>query len=321
MRFALIVVTLTLFALTNAAAQVPPVGVWPVQGSVYVFATPAGNAVAQVGDEGVLLVDTATEEMAQAIIGAIRRLSDKPIRWIVNTSADADHTGGNETLSKAGAGMPQNQFGSGRNFPGSLLSGAVVVAHETVLARMSGIEGDRPPTPQGAWPVGTYLGEGRDMFFNGEAIQITYAPRAHTDGDSIVFFRHSDVVCTGDIFNMDGYPVIDLKTGGTINGVIAGLNRVLDIAIPRDKQEGGTFVVPGHGRVGDEADVVQYRNMVTIIRDRIQDMMKRGMTLEQIKAARPTSGYDARWSTPAWTSDMFVEAAYRTLGPAALEHR
>ncbi len=109
------------------------------------------------------------------------------------------------------------------------------------------------------------------------------------------------------------YPVLDLKAGGTINGNIDALNRIIDLAVPHDHQEGGTYVIPGEGRLCDQADVVEYRNMVVIIRDRIQDMIKKGMTLEQIKASRPTADYDPRFATREWTADMFVDAAYRTL--------
>jgi glyoxylase-like metal-dependent hydrolase (beta-lactamase superfamily II) len=274
-----------------------------------VLATASGNVAVQVGDEGMLFVDTA--EPAQDVLSAARRLSEKPIRWIVNTHFHPDHTGANETFSRAGRATPQNQFGSGRNFPGVLAAGATIVAHEAVLNRMAAAGEDA--RPQSAWPTLTYFGAGRELFFNGEGIEIIHVPRAHTDGDSLVYFRRSDVVATGDIFSTIGFPRIDLKSGGTIDGVIAGLNRVLDIAIPKDKQEGGTFVIPGHGRVSDEADVVQYRNMVTIIRDRVREMKGRGMTLEQVKAARPTAGYDRRWATPVWTADMFVEAVYQTV--------
>jgi cyclase len=297
-------------------AQQPSIGVLHVQGNVHLLATVAGNVAVQVGPEGVLLVDTSAAAVTAELLAAVRTLSDKPVRWIVNTHAHGDHTGGNEAMSKAGSGTPQNRFGSGLAFPGSLPSGAVIVAHESVLHRMSTPSGGKPPAPQGAWPVAAYIGDGRELFFNGEAIQIYHAPRAHTDGDTLVYFRHSDVIATGDVFNTNSFPVIDVETGGTIDGVIAGLNHVLDIAIPAEKQEGGTSVIPGHGRLGDEADVVQYRNMVTIVRDRVQDMLKRGMTLDQVKQAKPTAGYDRRWSTPAWTADMFVDGVYRSLGPA-----
>jgi len=165
--------------------------------------------------------------------------------------------------------------------------------------------------PTSAWPTETYATDEYEVV-NGEGIQIFHEPAAHADGDSLVYFRRSDVISTGDIFSTVSYPVIDLQNGGTINGVIAGLNHILDLAIPKDKQEGGTYIIPGHGRVCDEADVLEYRDMVTIIRDRVLDMIKKGMTLEQIKAAKPTADYDGRYSTTFWAADMFVEAVYRS---------
>jgi glyoxylase-like metal-dependent hydrolase (beta-lactamase superfamily II) len=167
--------------------------------------------------------------------------------------------------------------------------------------------------PFGAWPTEGYPGEYKEVFFNGEAIQLFHPSAAHSGGDTIVFFRRSDVVVTGDLFGTVGYPVIE--QAGSINGVIAGLNRVIDIAIPKDWQEGGTMVIPGHGRICDEADVVEYRDMVTIVRDRIQDMIRQGMTLQQVQAAVPTFEYDPRYGSEAgpWTTGMFVEAVYRGL--------
>jgi glyoxylase-like metal-dependent hydrolase (beta-lactamase superfamily II) len=288
-------------------------GLLHVQGNVYVIVGDGGNVTVQIGDDGVLVVDTQSATTSERLVAAIRTLSDKPIRWVINTHFHADHTGGNAAIERAGTSIRQNAFGSGRNFPGTLPAGATIVAHENVLRRMSAPTGEQPPVPQRAWPVATYFGDGRELFFNGESIQVLHQPRAHTDGDSVVYFRHSDVVSTGDVFVTTSYPVIDVASGGTIGGVIDALNRVIDIAIPQEKQEGGTYVIPGHGRVTDEADLVYYRNMVTIVRDRVQDLMRKGMTLDQIKAARPTAGFDRRWATPAWTADMFVEAAYRTL--------
>jgi glyoxylase-like metal-dependent hydrolase (beta-lactamase superfamily II) len=171
-----------------------------------------------------------------------------------------------------------------------------------------------PQTPFRALPTDTYFGEEKDLYFNGEGIQLLHQPVAHSDGDSVIFFRKSDVVVTGDIFLTTTYPVIDIARGGSINGVVDALNRILDITIPKEKQEGGTMVIPGHGRLCDEADVVEYRDMLTIIRDRIQDMVRKGMSLEQVKAARPTTDYDGRYGRDAsWTKDMFVEAVYRSL--------
>src|SRR5262249_45204582 len=179
-----------------------------------------------------------------------------------------------------------------------------------VLDAVSAPSGKQPAMPFGAWPTEGYPGDSKEVSFNNEAIQLFHQPAAHTDGDSIAFFRRSDVVVTGDIFVTTTYPVID--KGGSINGVIAGLNRIIDITIPKDWQEGGTMVIPGHGRICDEADVVEYRDMVTIIRDRIQDMIKKGMSLQQVQAARPTRDYDGRYGDPA----AMIEAAYRELSGA-----
>jgi glyoxylase-like metal-dependent hydrolase (beta-lactamase superfamily II) len=152
-------------------------------------------------------------------------------------------------------------------------------------------------------------------FFNGEGIQIYHEPAAHTDGDSIVYFRYSDVIAAGDILNTDSYPVIELDKGGSINGVLDALNHILDLMIPEFRSQGGTWVIPGHGRLCDIGDVANYRNMVAVIRDRIEDMVKRGLTLEQVRAAKPTMDYDGLYGSTAgpWTTDSFVEAAYRSL--------
>jgi glyoxylase-like metal-dependent hydrolase (beta-lactamase superfamily II) len=217
--------------------------------------------------------------------------------------------GGNEALAKAGRSM-----GGGRavDSPGP---GALIIAHQAVLDAVSAPAGRQPLMPPGAWPTEGYPGEAKEVFLNSEAIQLFHIPSAHTDGDSIVFFRRSDVVATGDIFSTTSYPVFDVDNGGSIDGVIAGLNRIIEVTIPKDWQEGGTMVIPGHGRLSDEADVVEYRDTVTIIRDRIQDMIRRGMSLEQVKAARPTFEYDLRYGaiTGPWTTERFVEAAYQSL--------
>jgi cyclase len=195
-------------------------------------------------------------------------------------------------------------------------SGATLIAHENVMARMSRADGNTPAAPGAALPTDTFFGEQDEVSFNNEAIRLIHQPAAHTDGDVMVFFRKSDVIATGDLYVNTGYPVIDTARGGTIDGIIAGLNRIIDITVPHDKQEGGTMVIPGHGRLADEADVVEYRDMVTIIRDRVQAMLKKGMTLQQIKAAGPTSDYDGRYGATSgfWTTDLFVDAVYRTLG-------
>jgi glyoxylase-like metal-dependent hydrolase (beta-lactamase superfamily II) len=198
--------------------------------------------------------------------------------------------------------------------------GAAILAHEHVLQRMTNPPAGQAATPSDAQPTDTYYTDGMKLshFFNGEGVQLLHQPSAHSDGDSIVYFRGSDVIAAGDIYLTTSYPIIDLQRGGSINGIIDALNRILDMSIAEFRTEGGTMVVPGHGRLSDSADVAYYRDMTTIIRDRIQAMVRKGMTLEQVKAARPTADYDPRFgaTTGFWTTDMFIEAAYRSLSQA-----
>jgi len=290
--------------------------VLPVQGNIYMLVGGGGNITLQVGKEGVLLVDTMFAPLSDKVIAAIRTVSDKPIRYIINTHVHGDHTGGNENLAKAGITI------AGGNVVGdigaSAGTGATVIATQQVLDRMSMKDGSTAAFPSSAWPTDTYITDEKDLFFNSEAIQIFHQPAAHTDGDSIVFFRRSDVVSTGDIFVTTSYPIIDLDRGGTYQGVLDGLNHILDLTIPAEKQEGGTYVIPGHGRLCDEADVVEYRDMMTILRDRFLDMIGKGMTLEQVKASKPTRDYDPLYGTDKgfWTTDKFIEAAYKSLSKA-----
>jgi cyclase len=304
-----------------AQAQAPPapanveVHLLHVQGNVWMLVGAGGNISVQVGDDGVLLVDAGLAGTTDKVYAAIKTLSDKPIRYIIDTHLHADHTGGNEALAKLGNTI------AGGNVVGDIGASAgnqaTVVAAQEVLDRMSEPDGNNPAAPQGSWPTETYTTPERKIYFNGEGVLLTHVPHAHTDGDTIVFFRRSDVISTGDIFTTTGYPFVDMAHGGNIQGVIDGLNRIIEMAIPADEQEGGTQVIPGHGRQCDVADVVWYQEMVTIIRDRVQDMIKNGMTLEQVKAARPTLDYDPRYgkTTGFWTTDMFVEAVYKSLAP------
>jgi cyclase len=289
----------------------------PVQGNIYMLVGAGGNITVQVGKQGVLLVDAQHAALSDKIVAAIRKVSDKPIRYVLNTSVDADHTGGNANLAKAGTTIEGGPGFGAIGVNAGIPQGAHVWAHENVLKRMSAPTGSQPSMPFAFWPTDTYFEDSREFFFDGESIQMFHIPAAHTDGDSIVYFRRSDVVSTGDIFVTTSFPVIDLQRGGNVQGVIDGLNRILDLAIPEHEQEGGTYIIPGHGRLCDEADVVEYRDMVTIIRDRVRDMIKKGKTLEQVMEARPTLDYDARYGskTGAWTTDMFIEAVYRSLSP------
>ncbi len=271
----------------------------PVQGNTYMLAGVGGNTTLQVGKDGVLVVDTQYAEMAPLILAEIRKLSDKPIVWMVNTHVDQDHSGGNAALAELGGG------------PGPRPR---VIAHENVLNRMTQRVANQSPVPDEALPNDEYGTPQKDLFFNGEAVVIYHMPRAHTDGDSIVFFRRSDVLSVGDIFTPDRWPAIDLARGGSVQGTLDALNYILTLTVPERYQDGGTLVVPGHGRISNEADVVEYRNMLTIVRDRVQDLIAKGMTLEQVKAARPARDYETEYSERGlWTKDMFVEALYRSL--------
>jgi len=283
---------------SQTSAPTDEIGILKVQGNVYMLAGANGNIAAQVGDDGILVVDTGTEAMAPKVAAALRTLSDKPILWVVNSDADPDHIGGNEAL------------------PG--LSGLAkgrqprIVAHENVLNRESAAPArNQAKVPEGLWPNDEYSTPIKDFSFNGEAVLVYHVPDAITDGDSMVHFRRSDVLATGDVFTPGLYPVIHVDRGGGIQGLIDALNQILRITVPLKYEEGGTYVIPGRGRLCDEADVVEFRNMVTIVRDRVRDLIRKDRTLEQVKAARPTRDYDTQYD--AKSADAFVEAIYKSL--------
>jgi glyoxylase-like metal-dependent hydrolase (beta-lactamase superfamily II) len=288
------------------------VHILPIRDNIYMLVGAGGNITVQTGDEGILLVDTGTAAMSAKTLAAVRTLSNKPIRYIINTGDGDDHTGGNERIGKAGAIIP---FGNLANVQARFSAeGASIISQLNVLTRMSTPTGKTATTPEAAWPNNTYSTPQKKLYFNDEPIMIMHQP-ANTDGNSIVLFRKADIISAGDLVDLTGYPRIDVKSGGSIQEIVTGLNRLIDTTIPSGHAEGGTLVIPGRGRLCDQGDVVVYQQMVTIVRDRIQDMVKRGMTLDQVKAAKPTADYDVRYGrmTGPWTTDMFVEASYQSL--------
>ena len=283
------------------------------QGNVYMLVEPTNNITVQVGERYIIVVDTGVPQLSDEVLAAIRSLSSLPIMFIVNTSADEDHTGGDVTLSQAGWALP-NAGSTGVDSSVSkaivthvsLGQGAPIVGHKNTV--------DRNSDPGLVSAAVTYGHEGFQLF-NNEPVLFYHMPAAHTDGDTVVFFRGSEVVSVGDLFSTTSYPVIESDKGGSIDGFIDALNEIISILVPRENEEGGTYVVPGHGHLCDRNDVVNYRDMVTIIRGRIQDLVKKGMTLDQVKAAKPTYDYDPLYgaSTGPWTTDMFIETVYRDL--------
>ena len=296
---------LTLAAFAFAEPQ-SGIEVIHVRGNVYMFASDEGNITVQVGEyrdnDGMLMVDTGSTSMTERVQAELHKLTNKPLLYIVNTSADSDHVGGNAVLSKGGLVR-----GGANNGPRA--AEVNIYAQDNALTRLSAPEAHMPAL---ALPTMSF-DRLKDFTFNGEAIQIFSEAPAHTDGDSIVFFRGSNVISAGEIFSTVGYPVIDLTHGGNIQGEVKALNHLLELTVPEISQEGGTMVISGHGRLCDEEDVTEYRDMVTIIRDRIAELIKKGKSLSEVEAARVTLDYDGRYSQPAWTGEMFVASIYNSL--------
>ena len=279
----------------------------PVQGSVFLISTGKGcNIAAQIDDQGVLLVDASREDVSADVLAQIRAVTDRRIKVIVDTTDDLDHIGGNEKLAKTGMPLYAGGFGATADTPQ-----AQIFAHENAYKRISARTA-RPPVPVALWPTDTFAGAKNKIFFNHEPIELQHAP-GHTDGDVIVWFRRSDVIATGEAYSTTAYPGFDAARGGSMQGVLAILNRVIDIAVAEVNQQGGTRIIPGHGWISNQSDVIEYRDMATIVRDRVRDAKKAGKSLAQVKAAKLTLEYDGLYSNPDYTGDMFVEAIYRDL--------
>lgn len=287
----------------------------PVKGNVYMIAGAGANITVQAGDDGLVLVDTGTADMSEEVIAAIETIpTGGPLRYIINTTHDLDYTGGNEAIVVTGEIVPLRGENYGAGPQGILDYGrASLISHLSVFTRMIVPESGEE-RPEGAWPDNTYSTPHKRLYFNDEPIVISHLP-ANNDGNSIVLFRGSDVVAVGPMLDLTRFPVIDVAAGGSIDGFVDALNSLIDVVVPLANSGGGTLVIPGYGRIADHAEVVYYRDMMTVVRDRIQDMIDRDLTLGEIQQGRPTRGYDALYGSERgdWTTDMFVEAAYNSL--------
>lgn len=281
-------------------AQGGPLEVLQVRPNFYMIAGAGGSIAVQIGDDGIVVVNTGVAALSDQVAAAITRLAPgKGVVLIINTSSDADLIGGNERLLKMRPpGWPA----------------ATVLSTQEALNRMVAAG-----APQAGLPNDSMLLESlKPLHYNGEGIEVMRAPAAHSDGDLMVFFRRSDVLVTGNVLDTEHFPQIDLANGGSIGGELDALNRVVQIAIPSIPyvaEAGGTMIVPGHGRLYEQADAVQYRDMITIIRDHVQGLIGRKQTLEQVLKAQPALGYIREFgaSTGTWTMDDFITAVYRSL--------
>jgi glyoxylase-like metal-dependent hydrolase (beta-lactamase superfamily II) len=282
-----------------------------VRKNFYMLAGAGGNIGVQIGSDGIVLVNTGTAAATDKVLAALKTLTELPIRYIINADAGADFVGGNEKLAKAGYTIFTNALGGGAGLPNG--GGASILAHDSVLRKISS---GKDALPNGAWPNEAFFTPRKAIRMNDEGLEIFYQPSAHTSADSFVLFRASDVVVTGDVMDTTRFPVIDLANGGSIQGEIDALNRLIDLTIaptPFIYKDVGTYVIPGHGRVCEQNEVVDYRDMVVLIRDVIADLAKQGKTLDQIKAARPALPYETRYGTQPGVTNAFVEAVYRSL--------
>jgi cyclase len=296
---------LTLAAQPHAQAQ--ELRTTHVAGGIYLISGAGANVTVSVGRNGVLVVDTGVTGMSEQLLAAIRDLLDGPIRYIVNTGISPERTGGNAVIRAAG----ETYTGGNAPVVAGVGVGAALIAHENLLLRMA----SRPNVVFDSLPSDPFYVPKTDIYFNGEPVEIFYQPNAVDDTNVVVHFRRSDVISAGEIFRLDGYPRIDRENGGSINGVLDALNRLLDMAVSDTLAEGGTLIIPGHGRISDEGDLVRYRDMVTIIRDRVAAWIDRGHSLTEIKAMQPSFEYDSRYGATSgpWTTDMFLDAVYHSL--------
>jgi len=298
------------------AAQDSGIDIVKVRKNFYMIAGAGGNIGVQIGSDGIVLVNSGAAAASEKLIAGLKTLTDLPIRYIINIDAGPDFVGGNEKMSRAGYTIFTNALGGGATaLPNG--GGASMLSHDSVLRVMSQA---KPAYASGALPNEAFFTPRKAIRMNDEGIEILYQPAAHSSADSFALFRASDVVVAGDVMDTTRFPNIDLASGGSIAGEIAALNRLIDLTIaptPFIYKDVGTYVIPGHGRVSEQMEVVDYRDMVVLVRDVVADLMKQGKTLDQIKAARPALAYETRYGTQAGVTNAFVEAIYKSLSAPA----
>ncbi len=288
-----------------------------VRPNFYMIAGAGGNIGVQIGSDGIVLVNAGTEAASGQVLAALRKLTPLPIRYVIDTNAEADFVGGNGKLAKAGRTIFTNVLGN-QDVANAMTNGgaAAILAHDSILRRMSSPTGKASPFPDDALPTEAFYPKRYTLRMNDEGIEVLYAPAAHSSSDSFVFFRGSDVVVAGDVLDKTRFPVIDIANGGSIQGEIDALNKLIELAIaptPFIYKGVGTYVIPGHGRLCEQMEVVDYRDMVVVVRDVIADMIKQGMTLDQIKAASPAKPYETQYGRQEGSTSAFIEAIYKGL--------
>lgn len=301
-----------LFATSaNSAEMNHSLSLFHVKGQVYVLAGANVNVTVQIGEEAVVFVDTPAPEYVDEMMALIREKSNVPVRYVVTTALDAEHLSGNAAINNLGFRGFGGRGAGVAVANGGNTTGVTLLAHENVVNRFYLTDNDI----EDLTVTTTYFTPTFDFYMNGEGIAVYHLPNARSDGDSIVFFRSSDVISLGDLLVQGQYPDIDVASGGSVNGFIEALNFTLGLMIPGPNAEGGTYAIPGHGRVGDEIDVVEYRNMLVIVRDRIQNLITQGQSLNQIIASGPVVDYDTQYggSRGGPSTREFITAIYQSL--------
>src|SRR5262245_5474506 len=254
-----------------------------LNGNFYTLEGSGGTIGVLAGPDGVLMVDCEFAPLGDKIVAAIKQINPGPIRFLINTHVHGDHTGGNENFGKMGVTIiARPQLRSRLEKPGPGANGA-----------------PGTPAPAAALPLLTYDAP-MTFHMDGEEVQLIPIPSAHTDGDTLVKFVKADVIMTGDFYRSLGYPNIDRANGGSLNGMVAGLNKIIELSGP------STRILPGHGPIVDRAAVAAHRDLITAMRDKVAPMVKKGMTLDQVTAAKTTADFDAKVATPGTTGERFV---------------